>query len=780
MLTGSGADLQTIYLHHACTATIVIWLVTLEHARRILPRAQAIAWTLPPSLALSALLVPWLESRTQPIEKGPWYFVGLQEMLHWLPWPQIAVWLTLLGLLSLILLPVFPPPLRSAVKWTLASAAIAYAALTVVGIAFRGDGWKLESPAAVWAGEPHFVSWRAWLPVDPKLVATTVPTVAGQREGCLACHANMTGFVAAHDPKTAGCASCHLGNPFTRNQALAHSGMTLTPGNLSIVNRTCGESNCHAEVAIRVRSSLMNAMSGVVAVDKFAFGESLDLNAHFDVAALRYSLADTHLRQVCVSCHLGQDKEHPAPIDESSRGGGCSACHLRYDHAAATELERHFKGTAPLYHPDISVHVSEQACFGCHSRSGRIATNYEGWHETQLDEAAAKAKPGWPSQFRVLADGRVFEKHPADVHFEKGMTCVDCHVAAEVMSDGAVHAHEGDAVKISCADCHATGVTPAKNFSQLDAETQQIAAMRKLNEPGRRFVASQSSAVAYANVFLGPDNRPRLSLIELGQILQPKPASTVCALVGSVHERLTCDACHAAWAPQCVTCHTSFDRNAQGWDHLAGKFVKGAWLEDAADFEGDGTALGVELAATADGKATERITTFAPGMIMDLRLPAGAKEQSRFLRLYAPISPHTTASQARDCRSCHANPAALGYGRGKLTYVVQGNVGEWQFTPTHPTSQADGLPQDAWIGFLQDPGTGTTTRKGARPFNLQEQRRILLVGVCLACHSEKESRVAAVFANFKNYRSALRPQCKLPAWADSAFDKRLAVYRIRM
>jgi ubiquinol-cytochrome c reductase cytochrome b subunit len=74
MLTGSGADLQTIYLHHACTATIVIWLVTIEHARRILPRAQAIAWTLPPSLALSALLVPWLESRTQPIEKGPWYF----------------------------------------------------------------------------------------------------------------------------------------------------------------------------------------------------------------------------------------------------------------------------------------------------------------------------------------------------------------------------------------------------------------------------------------------------------------------------------------------------------------------------------------------------------------------------------------------------------------------------------------------------------------------------------------------------------------------------------
>ena len=53
LLTGSGSDLTTVYLQHACTATLIIWLVTIEHARRILPRAQAILWTLPPVVALS-------------------------------------------------------------------------------------------------------------------------------------------------------------------------------------------------------------------------------------------------------------------------------------------------------------------------------------------------------------------------------------------------------------------------------------------------------------------------------------------------------------------------------------------------------------------------------------------------------------------------------------------------------------------------------------------------------------------------------------------------------
>ena len=94
---------------------------------------------------------------------------------------------------------------------------------------------------------------------------------------------------------------------------------------------------------------------------------------------------------------------------------------------------------------------------------------------------------------------------------------------------------------------------------------------------------------------------------------------------------------------------------------------------------------------------------FRPRNDPESGLPEG-KGRPQFHRLFAPTSAHTTAPKARDCRSCHANPAALGYGRGQLKYVVTGRTGNWQFTPAFNTSREDGLPLDAWIGFLRSPG----------------------------------------------------------------------------
>lgn len=767
-LTGSGLDLSTVYLHHACTATLAIWLVTVEHSRRIMPTARAILWTMPGVLLAALFVAPGLEWRAAAVEKGPWYLVGLQEILHWLPQPQIVVWAVLTGLLLLILLPRFSPMLRIRVKWAMVVLTGAYIFASIVGIGFRGDGWRMQSPPSVVKNELDFLSYRVYAPPDERLVGETVPMIGGEREGCLACHKGMTGFSSAHDPRTVGCASCHLGNPFTLNKSLAHAGMTRTPGNLTMVGRTCGSSNCHGSVSERVRGSLMNTMRGVVSVDKVVFGESRDLDARFDVAALKHSPADTHLRTLCASCHLGQDKLEPGPIDESSRGGDCSACHLRYDADAELDLRNQGVAAKPMHHPEISVRVPKEACFGCHSRSGRIATNYEGWHETLLDEASAKTKTGWPTQFRELADGRIFERHPADVHFEKGMTCIDCHVAAEVMSDGTQRAHEGDAIKIACLDCHSADKAAAKQFAQLDSETQIIVSLRKLNEPGRRFVTAHAGSLAYPNVFLDAGDRPLVALEESAKMLKPKPATSACTGAGSMHKRLDCESCHTAWAPQCINCHTSFDKNAQGWDHLAGKFIRGSWQEDASEYLGDAPALGVQLVSLPRGESEERITSFIPGMISNLEIPNGdSKGQSVFRRLFAPASPHTIVAEARDCRSCHMNPNALGYGHGRLIYSVNNGRGFWQFSPAYPARIEDGLPQDAWIGFLREPAVNSTTRKGARPFTLQEQQEILLVGACLECHNEKEPAIAAAFADFKDYRKALRPQCRLPGWTHS-------------
>lgn len=762
LLTGTGADLSTVYIHHACTATLIIWLVTIEHSRLIMPSAQSLMWIMPPVVLFSLLLVPGLEWRASGAEKGPWYLVGLQELLHWLPRPQVAVWGGIAGLSLLVLLPTLPSQFQTSTRWTLATATLLYAALTLIGVGFRGDGWRWMTPIKALKGQNGFVSLRAYISPNSELLRSNVQIVDGRREGCLSCHQGMSGFVAAHDPKAIGCVSCHLGNPWTLNKQLAHAGMTLTPGNLSVVDQTCGASNCHTDQADRVRHSLMNTMSGVIAVDKYAFGESQNLNAYFTVAELGHSPADTHLRSLCASCHLGQDKQHPGPINEVDRGGGCSACHLSYGPAAKVELQNAAtRQDAPAHHPDISIHIPNEACFGCHSRSGRISTSYEGWHETLLDENAARVSPGWPGRFRLVADGRVFEKHAADTHAEKGMTCVDCHLASEVMGDGSSHVHENDAVRIACADCHAPGKSNTRSHAELDTETQQIVAMRRLNEPGRAFVTPGQRGSAYPNVFRDSNGDVVVATENSENLLRARPMTKECA--GDTHSRLTCSACHTAWASQCISCHTSFDRMVQGWDHVAGTYVDGVWNEQAAGYLSDAPTLGVEGAIGSDGRVEERVTTFIPGMILNLDLGANSRaDQARFNRLFAPASAHTTASPARDCRSCHSSAAALGYGRGRLDYVVAGHSGKWEFTPAYTTRVEDGLPADAWTGFLREPRADAATRVGARPFSLDEQRKILLVGACLSCHSEKDKRVASAFADFENYRSKIGPKCVLP------------------
>ena len=79
----------------------------------------------------------------------------------------------------------------------------------------------------------------------------------------------------------------------------------------------------------------MATFAGVIATNRKVFGEG-------DVAGpgaaapntpqplphardLGHTAADSHLRQLCVGCHLGQPKSLWGPITQESRGGGWNA-----------------------------------------------------------------------------------------------------------------------------------------------------------------------------------------------------------------------------------------------------------------------------------------------------------------------------------------------------------------------------------------------------------------------------------------------------------------------
>ncbi len=730
-LVGPDDTLRILYFQHAAVMTVLAFATIVEHFRRPWPKAAPWLAALGACAALAIAWPPALHDPASPVVKGPWYMLGLQEILHWLSSPGIA-WLPLAaGLLLLALLPKLPDPCRRRAKGLLAVALGIYLALIGIGYGLRGADWEWR-PAGLRNAEA-FADPRVYLP-DARVRRAEIPVVRGQREGCLACHAEMQGIEAAHAPQALGCSSCHLGHAWSGHAGLAHAGMAPVPGDLSVARQTCGTSDCHASIVARVDRSLMANAPGFVGVDRFAFGEATTPDGGGSIRRLAASAADSHLDELCAGCHLAVAKARPGPISELSRGGGCTACHLHYE----ADTKRH---------PTLTVKAGDEHCFGCHSRSGRISTSYAGWHETQEPAAAALGR----ADRRLLADGRVFERREADVHHAAGMACVDCHTAQELMGDGRDHRHEEEAIEIACEDCH-TAKVDAKPWDALDPESQAIVRLR-MGDAARslRFLTSRRSGLALTNAFLDATGQPVLQGKIDGRRHPLKPPARACTGLG--HDRVTCSACHSAWVPQCTRCHTQ-------------RASTGDWQEMGGDFRAEPPTLGVR-GEGAQAESRGRVQPFAPGMILTLGTkpvdltraftPALAAA-GRFERLFAPVSPHTTTRAGRSCASCHADPLAIGVGRGRLVL----EQGHWAFHPSAEPAR-DGLPADAWTAFLADPPAArNSTRTAARPFTAEEQRRILRVGACLPCHAPTGAALDRVYQRFADALKRVSPRCVVP------------------
>jgi len=553
------------------------------------------------------------------------------------------------------------------------------------------------------------------------------------KESCLDCHANTNGYSEYHDPKLIGCASCHLGNPNSLKIDEAHKGMALIPGNLSNADKTCGK--CHVNELNKIQHSLMTTNSGIVAVDKFIFGETDSPDLKFHIKDIKFTAADKHLRDLCANCHLGAEKSEFGPITQLSRGGGCNACHLNYTENAIIDLEKYVKSNKkelPIVHPSTDIFVKNEHCFGCHSRSSRISTNYEGWHETLLDEKEVVNKEG----FKVFEDKRVYSYQGEDIHHAKGMLCIDCHSSHEVMGNGKDYLHEEEAVTLKCADCHFKEKPNTIAFEELDTESSLVFLHRKYEHSDKKILIAKEDGHPLVNTYVNENNEVYLIGKKDGSLHEIKKQSEVCSRDGA-HKNVSCSTCHAQWAPKCIGCHNSFDKNdITGYDLLDKKMVKGQWIEHVFEFAVDKPAMGVRI----NGDEV-MIEPAIPGMILTIDHDSYSNEKQNktsFQRLYAPNSPHTIVKNSRNCKSCHANPVAIGYGKGTLKYNTSQGNGEWLFTPEYDLNINDSLPEDAWIPFLEKQTARIfSTRTDFRPFTVKEQKKILLVGACLQCHNEK-------------------------------------------
>ena len=553
----------------------------------------------------------------------------------------------------------------------------------------------------------------------------------------------MKGFSPSHTPNKMSCTACHLGNNSAFAKEEAHQNMLVVPGNLSNVSKTCAK--CHVGIDFRIKKSLMNTMSGIISVDKHVFGENKNLDSLFNIHHLKNTTkAESHLRNKCASCHLGNEKTHPNPITQKSRGGGCLACHLNYSDKAKNVHQKYYdsdKVNLTTIHPSISLKITDNHCFGCHSRSGRIATNYEGWHETIYKDTLY----GNPN-FRVLEDKRVFSKQTDDIHHNKGLSCIDCHDTYDVMGDGNTYAHQEQAVKISCSDCHFNEAPKTALFTNLEEADKRILRLRQ-KDTTQQYILTKKGRVMY-QVIKKETEYQLITKLSNQNFTLSKP-SEFCTQ--NTHKNINCSTCHTTWSPQCISCHTKFNPNEEGYDLLDKSWVLGKWEEKGNLFRSRFPTLGV-----ISEKDKKNIQSFAIGM--NLHLQKEPKGKTEFHRFFAPISAHTVNKKGADCKTCHLNPATIGYGEGEL--ILQKN-GSFTFLNKYKKDK-NGLPKDAWIPFLKENKTGKATRKNARPFNITEQKKILRVGACLTCHKDNSKVVKSLMKNYAEVLKNCSSQCILP------------------
>jgi len=201
---GQEGNFNILYMQHIAVATLIVVIVTLEHSRRLWPPPRPFVTVVLLSSLLALFVTAPLHDPHDPVLKGPWYFVGLQEILHWMRHPGYALYLGVLLLTLLWALPVMRWQAARHGKRLLLLLGGVYLLLTVTGYYFRGEEWRWRNPLTPeHRGSGRLVAdaslWRSLTAASPLSPADSLP--ASRDEGCIVCHNQTHGYAAAHDPR---------------------------------------------------------------------------------------------------------------------------------------------------------------------------------------------------------------------------------------------------------------------------------------------------------------------------------------------------------------------------------------------------------------------------------------------------------------------------------------------------------------------------------------------------------------------------------------------------
>jgi hypothetical protein len=292
------------------------------------------------------------------------------------------------------------------------------------------------------------------------------PTLTGQTEYCLTCHADLPEISPSHPIDSFGCVICHGGERLALDANLAHSSMRggSNPSDLSVVEESCGGDNCHSgspdeerDHIQRVTTSIQSSYTGAITNIRYSYGAQSELFPLFAISAVEdttlpsatgilrldrfnpaqeSNVAVQTFGEKCLTCHLQAQPSEDAGYE---RFTGCSACHT-------PQFETNFVGSGSGNLSANGLHslttaIPYSQCNTCHNQG-----NYDLSTMTFVERSD-------------LPTDRLHDYYQPIGEFtqcEYTLDCIDCHTRNEVMGNGDIYANQAVVQYIQCKTCHGT------------------------------------------------------------------------------------------------------------------------------------------------------------------------------------------------------------------------------------------------------------------------------------------------------------------------------------
>lgn len=502
----------------------------------------------------------------------------------------------------------------------------------------------------------------------------------------------------------------------------------------------------------------------------------------------------------CAACHSLYSNEG------YYEGGDPSIATSHPGHLLVHAMQGTRKSAINLHGKNISG-VQVSTCASCHAAGRRIGHAYQGLMALgHSDNRGPFDKNGLPQKTN---GGYVFKYMRNDAHHRieqdgktvTGLLCQDCHTTNSMHGNGNIGTTTLATIEIECADCHGTpthypwelpigyGDEFGKKLNMNEARglaDEPLEVTKKFGmiypEEGGYLLSARGNALGNVvrrgdKVIVHSDaghdfEAPTLKgLAKTNGWKNEIKAKTAMMAIPKHMEALECYACHSTWAAQYYGYKYVIDYTKKSID----------WLESPEQVRPDGTTADYHsqyilqqgaptygdyshvrwenppLGINGEGRVTPLVGVIQTvstvigedGKVITWNHVAKTKAGYDAMEL-APLNPHTTSSESRECADCHGNTVAMGYGIDGGIYDAEPQIARYadavdengesvsRFTQAQITA-IKGLHGD-FMQLLTPDGKQMQTIDSHWPASMPltaSQRDVLSrAGTCLACHQD--------------------------------------------